>query len=71
MALSGNMMLSARRHTDKAKARAEIVKAVRKAKGNLSEAARRLGITKRTLLRWLAADPKLAAARREAKKDTD
>jgi ActR/RegA family two-component response regulator len=63
MALSGNLMLSARRlGSDRAKARAEIIAAVKAAKGNLSEAARRLGITKRTLSRWLASDRSLAAA---------
>lgn len=68
MALSGNLMLSARRHTDKAKARAEIIAAVKAAKGNLSEAARRLDITKRTLSRWLAADAALRTACRALKK---
>jgi transcriptional regulator of acetoin/glycerol metabolism len=70
MALSGNLTLSARRHTDKSKARAEILAAVKAAKGNLTEAARRLGITKRTLSRWLASDRSLAAACKAARKET-
>lgn len=67
MAISGNPDLSAQRWSDKARWKKQIVAAVKEAHGNLSAAARSLGITKRTLSRWLIDDPKLAAACRRSK----
>lgn len=64
---SGNPTLSAQRWDECNKWRGLIAKAVKKAKGNLSKAARDLKVTKRTLSRWIADDSKLrskvAAAR--------
>lgn len=67
MAISGNPDLSAQRWTDPKRAKKRVIEAVRKANGNLSAAARSLGITKRTLSRWFEDDPRLAAACRREK----
>ena len=57
---SGNPYLSADIAANPAKAHAAIKEAVARSDGNLSEAARKLGITKRTLSRWLEMAPAFA-----------
>lgn len=71
MAISGNPNLSAQRWTDPKRVKARVVKAVREAGGNLSAAARSLGITKRTLSRWFEDDRELARACRQAQKEVN
>jgi ActR/RegA family two-component response regulator len=60
MALSGNHELSTLRQANPKAAQRRVKDAVRKAGGNLSAAARELGIAKRTLTRWLAEDENFA-----------
>jgi ActR/RegA family two-component response regulator len=67
MPLTGNYELSMLRTNDRLLFARRIKDAVRSAGGNLSEAARMLGITKRTLSRWLAQDTKLSASVRAIK----
>jgi ActR/RegA family two-component response regulator len=68
MATSGNPQLSADRIIDKKQTHKKVLAAVKQAGGNLSAAARELGITKRTLSRWLEDDRNLARAVKTAVK---
>lgn len=61
--------LSALRRADPARARRELTRALKQAHGNVTHAARRLGLSHRTLCRWLAADPDLRAAKDQAARD--
>lgn len=58
---SGNPQLSALHVLGEPKLRRKIRTALQDAKGNLSDAAESLNISRRTLHRWLARYPELAA----------
>jgi transcriptional regulator of acetoin/glycerol metabolism len=51
-------------------ANGEIVKAMRDARGNVAEAARALGLGRRTLFRWLTEDPELEKALKRIRKES-
>jgi DNA-binding NtrC family response regulator len=71
---SGNPKLSALRILDPASAALKITLALRAAHGDVGEAAEKLGVNRRSLFRWIADHPKLAAElrkmRAEAAKET-
>lgn len=65
--VSGNPGLSALRYEDIDKWRAKVLTGI-KTTTSLSAAARKLGVTKRTLSRWLMEDPKLSKAMKTGRK---
>lgn len=68
MAAPTNARLSAERTANPGRFTAECTRALSKAKGNVSEAARALDVTRRTLTRYIKESPSLRAALREARK---
>lgn len=65
---SGNSDLSMQRMIDPAKAALKIKQALKEANGNATVAARKLGVSRMTLFRWIEANPKL---KRDVKKMRD
>jgi len=65
---SGNSDLSMQRMIEPAKASVKIKQALKDARGNVTAAARELGVSKMTLYRWIQSTPGLE---REVKKMRD
>jgi ActR/RegA family two-component response regulator len=67
MSAPNNARLSALRVADPTRWRSEIASAFKAERGHISRSAARLGVGKRTLCRWLAADAQLRDLRRASR----
>lgn len=67
---SGNSDLSMQRMIDPAKAGVKIKQALKEASGNVTAAARKLGVSKMTLYRWVRATPGLEREVRKMREET-
>ena len=65
---SGNPKLTALLSIDDPRGHEMVIEALRKAEGNVSDAAKALGIDRRNLHKWLEVYPKLAKEHRAIRK---